>query len=111
MYRSSNSLGCLVASAWKIGENIRAETERVNTFVCSAYNDSSSLSIYSSQCGDGLYATTKKVSSGLIVSVSPICTLGKDYYLNVSPNVVWITPDMISDAWFEIQSNVDWSIV
>lgn len=110
MYGRGDSIECLSVSAWKIGGDMMVETGRVNVLSFVACLASGPLSASSSRCGEELVVRTKKTSSGLHVSVSPVCTVGKDYYLNVAPDVLWITPDMVSDAWFEIQSNVDWLI-
>lgn len=44
------------------------------------------------------------------VRCSIICSVSKDSYMNVSPDVVWLSPDMLS-AEFNIYSNVDWVII
>ena len=44
------------------------------------------------------------VSCGIVCSVTP-----KEYYLNVEPDVVWLSPSDL-EGYFNIYSNVDWQI-
>ena len=67
------------------------------------------LSLNSSRMGDGLNLSAKRIGKSLNVICSLVCSVSKDFYLDVSPNVVWLTPDMISGE-FDIYSNVIWKI-
>lgn len=44
------------------------------------------------------------------ISCSIICTINKDSFLRVNPDIVWLTPDVFSSADFKITSNVSWNI-
>lgn len=59
--------------------------------------------------GDELVGSIHRVGKGLCGHVSMVCSLSKDAYLNVVPDVVWLTPEMISGE-FDIYSNVVWRI-
>lgn len=52
-------------------------------------------------CGD--HEQHLKVYCGVV------CDINGDYYLEVYPDVVWLTPDMLSGE-FDIYSNVKWVI-
>ena len=41
--------------------------------------------------------------------VSMVCSTSRDAYLNVSTDVLWLTPDMLGEE-FNIYSNVSWKI-
>ena len=88
MYRCSYNVGCLSASVHRVGKGLSASVHRV---------------------GKGLSASVHRVGKGLIVNCSIVCTVGRAY-LYVDPNVLWLTPEMLSDATFDITSNVSWNI-
>lgn len=49
------------------------------------------------------------VTPRLKVHGSIVCSVGGGTYLRVSPDYVWLTPDMLSGE-FDIFSNVSWKI-
>lgn len=66
---------------------------------------------------DGLDVSLNRYSNDLQVELharslwvvlSVVGIVGKDEYLQVSPNTMWVTPDMIQELL--IKSNVDWVI-
>lgn len=56
-----------------------------------------------------LNVSVMDITSRLKVYVSIVCSVGGDSYLRVSPDYVWLTPDMLSGE-FDIYSNVNWKI-
>ena len=62
-----------------------------------------------SRIGAELYGSITRVGQGLSGSVTLVCSVNKDAYLRVVPDVVWLTPDMLSGE-FDIYSNVVWKI-
>lgn len=89
MYRCNDYISCLSVSAYKINKNIEIEAFKAN----------SDIDIFA-----------KKASNSPIVTCSLVCTVSNDAYLDVNPNYVWLTPDMLASAEFDIISNVDWLI-
>ena len=57
----------------------------------------------------GLSGSVTRVGEGLRGYASLVCSTNKDAYLRVVPDVVWLTPDMLSGE-FDIYSNVVWRI-
>lgn len=57
----------------------------------------------------GLSGSIFRVGGGLSGYVSMVCSVNKDAYLEVSTDVLWLTPDMLGEE-FEIYSNVTWKI-
>lgn len=51
----------------------------------------------------------KMVNPPLSVSCSLVCDVNSEFYLYVEPDVIWLTPDMVSEE-FDIRSNVRWVI-
>ena len=56
-----------------------------------------------------LSGSVTRVGNCLSGNISLVCTTNRNSYLRVSPDVVWLTPDMLSGE-FEIYSNVVWRI-
>ena len=88
MHGCNHSIGCLSVSAFRVGDGIDASASRV---------------------GDGLELSAFRIGKGLNVSCNIVCSLNKDAYLRVEPDVIWLTPDMIGGE-FDIYSNVVWRI-
>lgn len=59
--------------------------------------------------GAELCGSITRVGQGLSGSVTLVCSVNKDAYLRVVPDVVWLTPEMIGGE-FDIYSNVVWRI-
>ena len=91
MYRCSDNLkGCLSVSAYRLGSRIKVSASNLN---------------------DNIKISVRPISKKIIVTCSLICTINKSAYLNVNPDYVWLTPDMLSSGEFDIISNVNWNIV
>ena len=56
-----------------------------------------------------LKVSVMDVTPRLKVHGSLVCSVGGGTYLRVSPDYVWLTPDMLSGE-FDIFSNVSWKI-
>lgn len=57
-----------------------------------------------------LAVDSRLLNAPLNVSCSLICDVNGEFYLYVEPDVIWLTPDMVSEE-FDIRSNVRWTIV
>lgn len=89
MYRHNDYISCLSVSAYKINKSIEVE----------AFKSNSDIDIFA-----------KKASNSPIVTCSLVCSVSNDAYLDVNPDYVWLTPDMLSSGEFDIISNVNWII-
>lgn len=56
-----------------------------------------------------LAVDSRLLNAPLNVSCSLICDINSEFYLYVEPDVIWLTPDMVSEE-FDIYSNVVWKI-
>lgn len=91
MYRCSDNLkGCLDISVHRIGDKIKVSANNLN---------------------EDIKIFVKPIRNKVIVTCSLICTINKSAYLNVNPDYVWLTPDMLSSGEFDIISNINWNIV
>lgn len=91
MYGCSDNLkGCLSVSANRIDKKISVDANILN---------------------ESLNVVAKPIGKKIIVTCSLICTINRTAYLNVNPNYIWLTPDMLSSGEFDIISNISWNIV
>lgn len=56
-----------------------------------------------------LAVESRLLNAPLSVNCSLICDVNSEFYLYVEPDVIWLTPDMVSEE-FDIRSNVRWKI-
>lgn len=80
---------CLSVSASRIGKPILCEAEVLN---------------------ERLNVSVSRLEERLNVSAHLVCTINKSAFLSVVPDVVWLSPDMLASADFDIISNVKWII-
>lgn len=57
-----------------------------------------------------LSVNANRVDNILNVYCHKVCDIAYGRYLNVLPNIVWLTPDEFNTATFDIRSNVFWKI-
>lgn len=93
MYGCYHSLGCLSVYAWRADKELSVKASR------SCFSEEK----------DGLEVSAWRIGGGLRVSAGVVCSVNKDAYLRVSTDVLWLTPDMLSEE-FDIYSNVVWKI-
>ena len=83
MYGCDHSLGCLSVSAWRADNGLKEE---------------------------GIEVSAWRIGGGLKVTAGIVCSVNKDAYLRVVPDVVWLSPDELAYGEFDIYSNVVWKI-
>lgn len=57
--------------------------------------------------GESMYISSQKMGGALIVTCSLVCTTGRDFYVKVVQDEIWLTPN---DALIDVQSNTSWYI-
>lgn len=93
MYGCDCHIGCLSGSVTRVGKGLSGNVIRLGS--TESYNE--------------LSGSVTRVGTGLRGYASLVCSTNKDAYLRVVPDVVWLTPDMLSGE-FDIYSNVVWRI-
>lgn len=89
MYRCDDNIGgCLSVSASRIG---------------------SGLKVTACRAGAQASVSASRIGSGLRVTAGIVCTVNRDAYLHVAPDVVWLDSSTVGGE-FEIYSNVVWRI-
>ena len=80
-------MGCIDVRASRVGDGLHFGTKRI---------------------GDGISVQNRRIGDGLHVRTGVVCTIGNDLYLKVSPDVVWVSPDIIRQLL--VESNTQWKI-
>lgn len=88
MQERNNELGCLTGRINRVGCGLDGSVSRI---------------------GHGLTGCIDSVGEGITGFISLVCTVNRDAYLRVSTDVLWLTPEMLSEH-FDIYSNVNWNI-
>jgi hypothetical protein len=65
------------------------------------------MEVTASRVGSPAEVTASRVGSPMEVSARLVCTINGEFYLRVSPNIVWLNPN---DATVFVESNVNWII-
>lgn len=52
----------------------------------------------------------ERMNKVLDVTCGLVCSVNGTEYLDVYPTIIWLSPDMLANADFEIRSNVSWNI-
>lgn len=111
MYRCNDYISCLSVSAYKTNESIEVEAFKVSSDIdIFAKKTSSSPNVMVDIIDNRPIVSCKPLGKRIIVTCSLVCTVSNDAYLDVNPDYVWLTPDMLASAEFDIISNVDWVI-
>ena len=71
----------------------------------------SGLNVMGKVASEHVSVVASVIGSGLNVMGAPVCGINASKYLNVSPEYLWLSPDMLSSGDFEIVANVEWYIV
>lgn len=107
-----NIKGCLSVSAYKVGGNPYVIANKNYSDVKVIANKiGDTFKVEANPRNKELNLSVRPIGKKVIVACSLVCTINKSAYLNVNPDYVWLTPDMLSSGEFDIISNVDWNIV
>lgn len=112
MYGCNNYIkGCLSISANKIGSDIDILVSKGNVDIdINANCIGGKLDIGIILIGEKSSIAVKPIGERMLITCGLVCSVNKDAYLDVNPNYVWLTPDMLASGEFDIISNVDWII-
>lgn len=100
MYRCDDNIGgCLSVAASRIGSCLSVAASRIG----------SGLRVTACRAGAQVAVSGQRIGSGLEVTVGIVCTVNRDAYLRVVPDVVWLDSSTVGGE-FDIYSNVVWKI-
>ena len=104
-------MGCLNVSASRIGNGVSCDAFKINEGIhVSVHRIGKSIQCEAETLNETLNVSAFRLGEKLNVSAHIICTVNKSAYLNAIPDTLWLTPDMLASAEFEIISNVSWTI-
>ena len=103
-------MGCLSVSASVIGQGLSCKASLVNSEIAAFAKCLGGIHCEAGLIGESLKVSASRYGNGLKVSAHQVCSLNKSAYLNAIPDTLWLTPDMLASAEFEIISNVSWTI-
>ena len=101
-------MSCIVVSASRVGIPL----------VCSASREGTAMDVEASRIGIPAEVTASRVGVPFVASASRIgkpmevsarlvCTINGEFYLRVSPEVIWLAPN---EATVYVESNDNWII-
>lgn len=102
-------MGCLNITISAIGESLKPRLTSVTDGIKATLSGFEGLRV-ALQYTPPMKVSLAGLGEALKVSISEICTTPQDFYLEVSPNVVWLTPDNNFTDNFEVKSNLKWTI-
>lgn len=105
-------MGCLVVSGWRVGEGLKIGVERIGQGLAIASNRiGEELKIGIERIGQGLDVIANRTGGNLRITAGLVCdTAAAEYYLQVSPQTVWLTPSNNFSDDFIVVSNVSWRV-
>ena len=104
-------MGCLSVSASRIGDGIACDAFRLGEGIhVNAYKISKPILCEAEILNERLNVSVSRLGERLNVSAHLVCTINKSAFLNVIPDTLWLSPDVLASADFDIISNVEWII-
>lgn len=91
-------MSCIDVSIRRIGEDVNVSVCKIGGIEVSCFNAHQPIQVL-----------VRSLYNGLNVTCGLVCSTGQGAYLRVSPDYVWLTPDMLTGE-FDIYSNVVWRI-
>ena len=79
-------MSCIIVSVERVGKPMEVSADRI---------------------GSPMEVSASRIGKPMEVSARLVCTINSEFYLRVSPDIVWLDPN---DATFFVESNVNWRI-
>lgn len=102
-------MGCLKITLSAVEESIKPSLTAVSEGIKATLSGFEGLRC-TLQYEPPLAVSLKGIGESLKVSISEVCSTPQDFYLEVSPKVMWLTPDNNFTDNFEVKSNLKWTI-
>lgn len=101
-------MSCIVVSASRVGIPLACSASREGTAMdVEASRIGIPAEVSASRVGVPFVATASRNGKPMQVSARLVCTINGEFYLRVSPDVIWLDPN---DATVFVESNVNWII-
>lgn len=79
-------MSCIIVSVERVGEPMEVSADRI---------------------GSPMEVAAHRIGKPMEVSARLVCTINGEFYMRVSPDVIWLDPN---DATVFVESNVNWII-
>lgn len=101
-------MSCIVVSVERVGNPMEVSADRIGSpMEVAAHRIGTPAEVTASRVGVPIVATASRVGKPMEVSARLVCRINGEFYMRVSPEVVWLDPN---DATFFVESNVNWII-
>lgn len=101
-------MSCIVVSASRVGNPLECTSERVGEAMrFHAHRIGGPMEAGASRVGEVMTIGTSRIGKPMEVSARLVCTINGEFYMRVSPDVIWLDPN---DATVYVESNVNWII-
>lgn len=102
-------MGCLKITLSAIEESIKPSLTSVTDGIKATLSGFDGLRV-ALQYTPAMQVSLAGLGEALKVSISEICSTPQDFFLEVSPGVMWLTPENNFTDNFEVKSNLKWTI-
>lgn len=101
-------MSCIVVSVERVGNPMIVSADRIgNPMAVASHRIGSPMEVTASRVGKPMEVTASRIGKPMEVTARLVCTINGEFYLRVSPDIVWLNPN---DATFFVESNVNWII-
>lgn len=101
-------MSCIVVSVERVGNPMIVSADRIGSpMEVAAHRIGTPAEVTASRIGVPIVATASRVGKPIEVSARLVCTINGEFYMRVSPEVIWLNPN---DATVFVESNVNWII-
>lgn len=102
-------MSCIVVSVERVGNPMIVSADRIgNPMAVAAHRIGIPAEVTASRVGVPMSVSSRRSGETMKVSASLVCTINGDFYLRVSPDVIWLDPN---EATVYVESNDNWIIV
>lgn len=103
--------GCIQISFKRIGKPIELSFERTDKPLETSFKRiGKPVELSFERTDKPLEASFKRIGKPVEVSFSRVCSVSRNFYLRVSPGVVWLNEDNNWQAVISVTANVKWII-
>lgn len=101
-------MSCIEVFVERVGKPMEVSADRIGSpMAVAAHRIGIPAEVTASRVGFPFVATASRVGKPIEVSARLVCTINGEFYMRVSPEVIWLNPN---DATVFVESNVNWII-
>lgn len=105
-------MGCITASGYRLGQSITSNGYRLGQSIeVSGYRLGHSLEVSAYKAAPSVAASGFSKYAPLQVSGVAVCPLTTAPYIEITPQVIWLTESNGYSDYFDVESNTDWRVL